>query len=841
MMKCPVCGGENPSDYKFCAHCGTPRAPVTPEGINLTPQAPKAVKTGHSLFKQKWFIALLIAAVLFVCLLVVAVVVLVLVQTGKLSLGGGGGDNILIGMTSRSSQTDLYQLGLGDELEKGTLLAEDAMDSSMYFSYRMEDEDIALGNYYNSFGGFIPEQKLMVLSYEDEDGDVYVQRQALNQDAAVPVFDGNGDYGYGQVLNSGKDIFINENVGEEERCYVSFNGEAAQRITKGDECSLSQSGTVVLTWEVDGEQTTLTRMNLDGSEAVTLLDGVENVSSYQGSFDGSRVAYVAGADEQQVTLLDGRNAEVLVQSEPAYHVISYTFAERANALLYVAENDEGELVLYLLKESGAVLVASGMTLAGEFSRDGAYLLYMTGDENQEYTVSSYNVASGQSSEIIKGENLSISVATQLERALIAQQEDDELTVYSARLDGSDLVTLFSDSNTYLGALVTYPERSELFIAMYNDDSEYSLFYTPIAQNTGYYLMEEYYNIAFRDVSPDGRWLLAVATEDANDDPALIALSLEPEQTPVRLDESEDDFGTAVFSSNSRQVIYTALTGNNPDDSEIRRVELSGETTPETLYSEAYLLDVQWTRLAPFTVLYFNEPLESSSFCPGAPTITAGSSMEGQLSENSEMCYRFTGNADQLLTFTVESEFDTVLTLYDRDGYQLDRDDDSGAGMNPRLTVNITTPGTYFMVVTVYGSGTGSYTIEMQEGISDANQAVPLEANVLTRDYINSSDTIYLESMDHSTYGVLYSFEGTANQQVTIDVIANSVGSRIDSYIYLFDAAMNLLITDDDSGSGYDSQIIYSLPADGRYYILVEDLSGNYGPEAEFWFDILLTR
>ena len=120
-------------------------------------------------------------------------------------------------------------------------------------------------------------------------------------------------------------------------------------------------------------------------------------------------------------------------------------------------------------------------------------------------------------------------------------------------------------------------------------------------------------------------------------------------------------------------------------------------------------------------------------------------------------------------------------------------------------------------------------------------AVPLESNVRTRDYINSSDGLYLESSDYATYGVLYSFDGTVNEQIRIDVIANSQGSEIDSYIYLYDASMNLLITDDDSGDGYDSQIIYTLPATGKYYMLVEDLGSDYGPESTYWFDILLSR
>ena len=131
---------------------------------------------------------------------------------------------------------------------------------------------------------------------------------------------------------------------------------------------------------------------------------------------------------------------------------------------------------------------------------GPIIIYMVGDENPEYTVSAYNVASGQSTQILQGNDLRISLAYPLERVFITQQDEDELTVYSARLDGSDLVTLFSDNNAYLGMLIYVPDRSDLFIYVYNDDGENSLFYTPSDDPSGYYLLEEYITLEVRDVS-----------------------------------------------------------------------------------------------------------------------------------------------------------------------------------------------------------------------------------------------------------------------------------------------------------------------------------------------------
>ena len=226
-MKCPNCGNDNPDDYKFCIHCGVPHAPVAPEEIELKSAAESPARLparqeqpSHGLFKQKWFIAVLIGVVLLCCLVVVAAAALVLVKNGTISLGGGG-DNILIGLPNRSSQSDLYTLRLGKELSEGTLLAEDVLTSSMYLSYQKDGESYPLGNYFNHFGGFVPQQKLLVIWYEDEDGDLFIQRYALNQDAPLPVFDSNEGNGYGQVFNDGQDVFINEQSGAEERCYTA--------------------------------------------------------------------------------------------------------------------------------------------------------------------------------------------------------------------------------------------------------------------------------------------------------------------------------------------------------------------------------------------------------------------------------------------------------------------------------------------------------------------------------------------------------------------------------------------------------------------------------------------
>ena len=798
-------------------------------------------KSSHALIRQKWFLALLILVPLLCCVVIGCAIVLVLVKTGSLSVGHGA-DNILLGIPNRSSQFDLYLLRLGEEVKDGTLLVEDALTSDMYLSYYQDGEFFPLGNYYQGIGGFVPEQELLVIWYEEKNGDLFIQRHAINEASPETLYDSHHGDGYARVLNEGQDIFINARVNGEERCYVSLDGESAQRITTGDTCYLTHNGAYVITEQWKDNEITLTIMNLDGSEEVTLIDAQEGIEDYRVSFDGSRIVYVTQQEQSQVILLDGRNSEVIAQGEPVFQVLASDFSANSNQLFYIAENDDGELALYLLNDSGQVLITTGTYLQAMISDDGAYILYSVGDLSQNYTVYTYDVGKGRSTQILQGGKVRLSLVRELERLFITQQKDHELTVFSSDLDGSDLVILFSDDDISNGVIFYNPDRSDLFIYTSNGDSENSIFYTPYDQANGYYLLREYPTLAIKDFSPDGEWLLAVTSEDNTSDPALTLLRLKPDQPPLILDESEAGFTTAVFSENSKQVIYTVLTGQKPDDCEVRQVSTDMEEGPETLYQGAHLIDVQWTPMYPFTDISFSDPLKSTSLCPGAPLISTGSIMEGSLTQAGAVCYRFRSNAGQLFTFNVEAnDFDATLELYDREGNLIDSDDDSGPGLNPRLVASLPADGIYYIKVLAYGGGTGSYSISLQEGISDTSIAIPLKSNGITRDYINNSDDIYLESTDYSTYGVLFYFDGTSNELISIDVIANSQGSEIDPFIYLYDASLNILMTDDDSGIDNDAQIIYNLPSTGRYYILIEDLGGSYGPETDYWFDILLSR
>jgi len=69
----------------------------------------------------------------------------------------------------------------------------------------------------------------------------------------------------------------------------------------------------------------------------------------------------------------------------------------------------------------------------------------------------------------------------------------------------------------------------------------------------------------------------------------------------------------------------------------------------------------------------------------------------------------------------------------------------------------------------------------------------------------------------------FQFTGTAGDQIRARVYArSSIGGTLDSYLYLLDSTGNVLSENDDLVLGQitDSEITYTLPADGVYYLVV---------------------
>jgi len=66
---------------------------------------------------------------------------------------------------------------------------------------------------------------------------------------------------------------------------------------------------------------------------------------------------------------------------------------------------------------------------------------------------------------------------------------------------------------------------------------------------------------------------------------------------------------------------------------------------------------------------------------------------------------------------VSNELDSYLRLEDKDGKQLDEDDDSGGGLNARMVFNCTKDSDYKVICTCLGQRDGNYTLTIKKAVS----------------------------------------------------------------------------------------------------------------------------
>jgi hypothetical protein len=85
----------------------------------------------------------------------------------------------------------------------------------------------------------------------------------------------------------------------------------------------------------------------------------------------------------------------------------------------------------------------------------------------------------------------------------------------------------------------------------------------------------------------------------------------------------------------------------------------------------------------------------------------------------------------------------------------------------------------------------------------------------------------ISSSANGESGDWYSFTGGAGDEITAEISAEREGSALDSILTLYDAQGTVLAANDDT-FGTDSQIVYTLPAAGTYYLRVIDYNGRGG-------------
>ena len=112
---------------------------------------------------------------------------------------------------------------------------------------------------------------------------------------------------------------------------------------------------------------------------------------------------------------------------------------------------------------------------------------------------------------------------------------------------------------------------------------------------------------------------------------------------------------------------------------------------------------------------------------------------------------------------------------------------------------------------------GEFTEEKEENGSFAeSQALQLPA--LVRGSIKGAQDVDI-----------FQFEGRAGWKLTAEVLAGRAGSPCDPLLTLWSGQRTPLRSDDDSATERDARLTFTLPADGKYFLVVQDAHDQGGP------------
>jgi len=213
-------------------------------------------------------------------------------------------------------------------------------------------------------------------------------------------------------------------------------------------------------------------------------------------------------------------------------------------------------------------------------------------------------------------------------------------------------------------------------------------------------------------------------------------------------------------------------------------------------------------------------------------IAVGQRLAGRLEEGDPVrpeggrqdVWEFDGRVGQDVILELRSgAFDTYLELRDPQGSVVAENDDGlGDGTDSFIAAHLPRNGRYRIAVRGYGDRESVGLYELSLGLSTPaarpGQTIDARLGETYLGRLEPGDSV----LGDSSYADVFLFRAAASGRVTIQ----HRSSDFDAYLILQDAGGRTLATDDDGGSGTDSQITYEVRAGATYRIV----ANSYGEE-----------
>ncbi len=300
---------------------------------------------------------------------------------------------------------------------------------------------------------------------------------------------------------------------------------------------------------------------------------------------------------------------------------------------------------------------------------------------------------------------------------------------------------------------------------------------------------------------------------------------------VSFTAASTDFDTYVFVSDASQ---TVLLSN--DDSSGSKNAAGSLVLPSTGTFNIEVTSFDAGATGSYTLAL---RLDSTITLPACAPIDVNTTVSAALTANDGQsrsrsgsyadCYTFTGNAGERFTIAMMSTFDTYLSLT-KDGLLVASDDDGGGGSNSQIpavgSLILPSSGTYTIEATSFVPGAlGNYTLSLSRADASGINCGTLVYNQALTGALDVTDT---QSRNRTArYADCYTFNATAGDRIAITLTSTA----FDTYLYLMNAAGQVVYFDDDGGGGSNSRIpallgTLQIPATGTYLIEVTSLIIN---------------
>ncbi|MEO1069491.1 MAG: PPC domain-containing protein, partial [Cyanobacteria bacterium J06638_6] len=184
-------------------------------------------------------------------------------------------------------------------------------------------------------------------------------------------------------------------------------------------------------------------------------------------------------------------------------------------------------------------------------------------------------------------------------------------------------------------------------------------------------------------------------------------------------------------------------------------------------------------------------------------------------------YRFEGQAGQTITIDMTSQdIDPYLILLadGREEFSI-QDDDSGGGLNARISVQLPFSGPYLVLANALAEGeSGRYQLSLSQnggGAAAPSPGAATAGSAILRQQgsLGPGD----RTLQDGSFFQEFTFQGQAGQEVIIRLESPD----FDTYLIVLDESRNRVAENDDTNPNTtNSEVAVQLPSDGLYRVLV---------------------